>query len=64
MATAFANYILGAWPNTYASACPGRGWHGLEDIVLFGTTALSSGFPDTYKETEAESLVDLSLAPP
>lgn len=43
---------IGAYPNTYANACPGRGWHGQEIYVMFGSTAAASGFSATDKELD------------
>lgn len=44
--------FFGAYPNTYANACPGRGWHGLEVYILFGSSHEASGFNATHMEND------------
>lgn len=47
------NFNLGAYPNVYAPACPGKPWHGQEVYVMFNTTALSTGQAATADEIAA-----------
>ena len=44
--------FFGAYPNTYANACPGRPWHGEEVDVMFGSTVAATLLPATSQEVD------------
>lgn len=47
------NSKLGTYPNTYAPACPGKPWHGLEVYIMFNATEAGTGQRATAEEVAA-----------